>query len=83
MMKVKFDETKFHLTEITVSALKIFMILFLKDIRESKQFDNECWTWGQATINDFSESNTIDFMWGGDEDIPITEPAENEVYVHI
>ena len=42
-MKVQFDDTEFHLTETTVSALKIFMLLYLKNVRDSKQFDNECW----------------------------------------
>ena len=82
-MKVEFDKTEFHLTETTVSALKIFMLLFLKNLRGGKQFDNESWTWGQATINDFCKSSAVEFMWGGDEDIPIGEPAENEIYVHI
>jgi len=43
IMKVQFDDTEFHLTETTVSALKIFMLLYLKNVRDSKQFDNECW----------------------------------------
>ncbi len=82
-MKVKFDNTTFHLTDSTVNALQIFMILYLKNIRDSKNFDKECWTWGVATINDFSSSSPIDFMWGGDDDAPARKFKNNEVYAHI
>lgn len=82
-MKVKFDETEFHLTKTTISSLRIFMILYLKNLRDSGKFDNECWTWGLATVNDFCKPNAVDFTWGGDEDIPNEYFKQNEVYAHI
>jgi len=82
-MKVQFDKTEFHLTETTVSALKIFMLLYLKNLRDSKKFDNDSWTWGLATVNDFCTPSAIDFMWGGDDDIPTKDFEESQIYVHI
>ncbi|MBV1928486.1 MAG: hypothetical protein KUG81_03135 [Gammaproteobacteria bacterium] len=82
-MKVEFDDTEFHLTKTTVSTIRLFMLGFLKNLRESKQFDNECWTWGFCEVTDFSEIGSLHFNWGGDEDIPTEEFKENQIYVHI
>jgi len=83
IMKVQFDDTEFHLNETTVNALKIFMLLYLKNVRDSKQFDNECWTWGLAKVKDFCTTCPVNFVWGGEEDLPTRDFEEDEIYVHI
>jgi hypothetical protein len=82
-MKVQFQDTEFHLTETTVSALKIFMLLYLKNVRDSNQFDNGCCTWGLAKVKDFCTTCPVSFIWGGEDGLPTREFEDNEVYVHI
>lgn len=80
-MRFTFDTEEVHLSSLTTNAIKTFMLMFLRDMQESPHFDKECWTWGLATIKDFSCANSIDFQWGGDDDIP--KVNENQLYVHI
>lgn len=84
-MRVNFDTIPFSLSETTTCCIKLFMLGYLRDIRDDKNFKKEkkCWTWGLATIGDFCSPNGIDFQWGGDEDIPIGELTQNQLYVHI
>lgn len=81
-MKFTFDSEEIKLSSSTIEAIRIFMLLFIQDMRNSPNHDPECWTWGLATFNDFCQGDSIVYEYGGDEDIPVNI-KENQTYVHI
>lgn len=70
-VKAKWDgERMLELTERYRSALSELVEAEIEMMRQAPSQDKDCWTWGEAIVEDMANSHSIRFCFGGDEEKP-------------
>ena len=66
---IQFDEQTIKPTKRFREAIRELMLAEIEMMQEQGEFP-ECWRWGVATIVDLSDSKSIQFQYGGEDDEP-------------
>jgi len=68
--KIIFDEVKFEPSKEFIAAIEQLLIAEIKMMRDNADFDcKECWYCGVANIGNLCESDWLEMIFGGKEDI--------------
>lgn len=82
-MIAKYDGGEIVLSEGFVKALNNLVREELKMMSKAPGMHKDCWTWGEAIIEDLSKADGIYFKFGGEDDRPKGLKGKSRVFIEI
>lgn len=69
-MLVKYDNAQIELTPRFINAVHELMAAECEMMQINDPVFANYWTWGRCKVNDLASADSLEFEYGGDEDLP-------------